>query len=332
MGGIAMISVLRTHTHGKASGHEELTLDNLRPGSWINAVAPTRRELEDIARLVAVPLDFLTAATDIEESSRIDFEEADEDNGNTACMLLVINIPKHPESFDFDTLPLGIVLTDKIFITVCLEANDILPGPKGGVSGFCTWKRTRFLLQILYKTASTYLQYINEMNRMSDSIETALRQAMQNEELFKLMDLEKGMTFFTGALRSNRVAVDKLVRMLNNVQFKELVKVREEDEDLLEDVIVEYDQAYDMVRVYSDVLGGMMDAFASIISNNLNIVMKFLASMTIIISIPTVVSSFWGMNIGVPWTEARYAFVWVMGVAAGLSGVAAYWLWKKRMF
>ena len=327
-----MISVLRTHMHSKTQGHEELTLDNLRPGSWINAIDPTRQDLEDIARLTAVPLDFLSAAMDVEESSRIDFEEMDEDSGHTTCMLLVINIPKHPESFDFDTLPMGIVITGDYFITVCLEENGILPGPRGGVSGFCTWKRTRFLLQVLYKTAATYLQYINEMNRMSDRIEDALRQSMKNEELFKLMDLEKGMTFFTGALRSNRVAVDKLVRMLNNTQFQELVKVREEDEDLLEDVIVEYDQAYDMVRVYSDVLGGMMDAFASIISNNLNIVMKFLASITIIISIPTVVSSFWGMNVGVPWGGARNGFMWVMGLAFTLSSAAAYWLWKKRMF
>jgi magnesium transporter len=291
--------------------------------------------MEDIARLTSVPLDFLAAATDVEESSRIDFEEADEDNGHTACVLLVINIPKHPQSFGFDTLPLGIIITSDVFITVCLEENNVLPGPKGGIGGFCTWKRTRFLLQILYKTAATYLQYINEMNRMSDHIEDALRQSMKNEELFKLMDLEKGMTFFTGALRSNRVAVDKLVRTLHNLntgQFQKVIKMREEDEDLLEDVIVEYDQAYDMVRVYSDVLGGMMDAFASIISNNLNIVMKFLASMTIIISIPTVVSSFWGMNVGIPWSEMRYGFAAVMGLAVGLSGIAAYWLWKKRMF
>jgi magnesium transporter len=321
--------------HRKDLGHEELSLDNLRPGSWINAIDPTRRELEDIARLTSVPLDFLTAATDVEESSRVDFEESDGDNGHTACLLLVINIPKHPQGFGFDTLPLGIVVTDNVFITVCLEENNVLPGPNGGVGGFCTWKRTRFLLQILYKTAATYLQYINEMNRMSDRIENALRQSMKNEELFKLMDLEKGMTFFTGALRSNRVAVDKLVRTLNNMNntpFQKVIKMREEDEDLLEDVIVECDQAYDMVRVYSDVLGGMMDAFASIISYNLNIVMKFLASMTIIISIPTVVSSFWGMNVGIPWSEARYGFTWVMGLAVGLSGIAAYWLWKKRMF
>ena len=325
-----MISVLRTHTNLKTPGHEELSLDNLRPGSWINMTAPTRQELEDVARLVAVPLDFLSAALDIEESSRIDVEEMDEDSGYDACILVVINIPKHPESFDFDTIPLGIVITPDTFITVCLEENPILPGPRGGVSGFCTWKRTRFLLQILYKTAGTYLQYINEMNRMSDKIEEALRRSMKNEELFKLMDLEKGMTFFTGSLRSNRVAVDKLVRTLKNPQFDELIKLREEDDDLLEDVIVEYDQAYDMVRVYSDVLGGMMDAFASIISNNLNIVMKF--SVTIIISIPTVVSSFWGMNVGVPFQEHPSGFLWVMLVALGLSGAAAYWLWKKRMF
>ena len=327
-----MISVLRTHTNLKNLGHEELSLDNLRPGSWINMIAPTRQELEDVARLAAVPLDFLSAALDVEESSRIDFEETDEESGYNACMLMVINIPKHPESFDFDTLPLGIIVTDTSFITVCLEENPILPGAMGGVSGFCTWKRTRFLLQLLYKTAGTYLQYINEMNRMSDKIEEALRQSMKNEELFKLMELEKGMTFFTGALRSNRAAVDKLVRMLKNPQFQELVKVREEDEDLLEDVIVEYDQAYDMVRVYSDVLGGMMDAFASIISNNLNIVMKFLASVTIIISIPTVVSSFWGMNVDVPFGRHPSGFLWVMGIAFGLSTAAAYWLWKKKMF
>ena len=327
-----MITVLRTHMTQKNPGHDEMSLDALRHGSWINMIAPTRQELEDVSRIACVPLDFLSAAMDIEESSRIDIEEADEESGYNASMLMVINIPKHPGSFDFDTLPLGVVLTESCFITVCLEENPIVPGPTGGVSGFCTWKRTRFLLQLLYKTADTYLRYINEMNRMSDTIEKALRQSMKNEELFKLMELEKGMTFFTGSIRSNRVAVDKLLRVLKNPQFQELVKMREEDEDLLEDVIVEYDQAYDMVRVYSDVLGGMMDAFASIISNNLNIVMKFLASVTIIISIPTVVSSFWGMNVIVPLAEHPDGFFRVFLIAFGLSAAAAVWLWRKRMF
>ena len=123
------------------------------------------------------------------------------------------------------------------------------------------------------------------------------------------MDLQKGMTFFTGSIRSNRVATDKLVRAFRNPQFQELVKLREEDEDLLEDVIVEHDQAYDIVRVYSDVLGCMMDAAASIISNNLNIVMKFMAAVTIILSIPTLVSGLWGMNVGLPFSEHPKAFL-----------------------
>jgi magnesium transporter len=316
----------------RTSEHEALSMDELHRGSWISAVAPTRQELEDIARLTSVPPDFLAAATDVEESSRIDFDEADEQGDYAASLLMVINIPKHSEGFDFDTLPLGIIVTGDVLITVCLEENAILPGPKSGFGNFCTWKRTRFLLQILYRTADAYLRCINEMNRRSDRIEATLRRSMKNEELFRLMDLEKGMTFFTGALRSNRVAIDRLTRMLKNTQFHELLKMGEEDEDLLEDVIVECDQAYDMVRVYSEVLGSMMDVFASIISNNLNIVMKFLASMTIILSIPMVISGFWGMNVGVPLTGAPHAFALLMALALALSAAAAWWLWKKRMF
>ncbi|MCR5347107.1 MAG: magnesium transporter CorA family protein [Fretibacterium sp.] len=327
-----MISVLRTHMHQKNAGHEELSLDALRRGSWINMIMPTRQELEDVARITSVPLDFLSAALDVEESSRIDIEEMDEDTGYTSSLLVVINIPTHPESFSFDTIPLGIVITEHYFITVCLEANPILPGSAGGVSGFCTWKRTRFLLQILYKTAVTYLQYLNEMNRMSDAIEKSMRKAMKNEELFRLMDLQKGMTFFTGSIRSNRVAADRLTRVFRNPQMQELVKLREEDEDLLEDVIVEHDQAYDMVRVYSDVLGGMMDAAASIISNNLNIVMKFLAVVTIILSIPTLMSGLWGMNVGVPFAEHPYGFLIVALISVGVSAAATLWLWWKKMF
>ena len=326
-----MISVLRTNTNQKNPGHEDLSLDTLRHGSWINLVTPTRQELEDVARIASVPLDFLTAAMDAEESSRIDVEEADEDSGCDTSLLMVLNIPKHPKSFSFDTLPLGIVITESAFITVCLEENVILPGASGGVRGFCTWKHTRFLLQILYRTAGAYLQYLNEINRMSNSIEQAMRQSLQNEELFRLMDLEKGLTYFTGSIRSNRVAIDKLLRVLKNPQYQELVKMREEDEDLLEDVIVEYDQAYDMVRVYSDVLGDTMDAFASIISNNLNIVMKFLASVTIILAIPAAVSSFWGMNVRLPLMDSPNGFFWVSLIALFLSVVATLWLWRRRM-
>jgi magnesium transporter len=228
-------------------------------------------------------------------------------------------------------LPLGIILTSDYIITVCIEENDILPGAAGGINNYCTWKKTRFLLQILYKTAAIYLRNINEMNRISDRLEVRLRQSMRNEELFKMMDLERGMTYFTGAIRSNRVMIDKLSRIFQNNQLSDIVKLREEDEDLLEDVKIENDQAYDMIRLYSDVIGGMMDAFASIISNNLNIVMKFLASVTIIIAVPTAVASFWGMNVPVPYSQHHFGFWIVLGFSATVASIATWWLWKRKM-
>lgn len=324
-----MITVQRTLANGTAQ--ENLTLETLKPGSWINVIHPTRDELETIARLTGAPADFVMAAMDVEESSRVDYEEYDEETGLGACMLVVINIARHPESFDFDTLPIGIVVTGDYIITVCMEENDILPGSPGGITNYCTWKRTRLLLQILYKTAVVYLRYINEMNRMSDRLESDLRKSMRNEELFKMIDLEKGMTFFTGALRSNRVMIDRLIRIFHNKQFTDVVKIREEDEDLLEDVKIEHDQAYDMIRLYSDVISGMMDAFASIISNNLNIVMKFLASVTIIIAVPTAVASFWGMNVPVPFIDHPNGFYIVTAIATAIAGAATWWLWKRKM-
>lgn len=320
-------SVLRTHTHQGSTAHEELTIDGLRRGSWIALTAPTQQELEDVARLTSVPLDLLTAALDADESSRISLEEADEDMGHDASMLMVFSVPKRMEDLHFDTIPLGIIITRRYLITVCLEEIPVLPA-----QGSCTWERTRLLLQILRETASTYLRYINEMDRTSNAIEKAIRRSRKNEELFKLMDLQKGMTFFTGALRSDRAALERLLRALKDPKSQELIKVREEDEDLLEDVIVEYDQAYDMVRVYSDVLGGMMDAVASIISNDLNIVMKFLAAVTIVLAIPAVVSGLWGMNVAVPLADHPAGFALVLLLALGLSAAATIFLWRKRMF
>jgi len=212
-----------------------------------------------------------------------------------------------------------------------MEEDDILPGTAGGISNYCTWKKTRFLLQILYKAATVFLRNINEMNKMSDRLETNLRKSMRNEELFRMIDLEKGMIYFTGALRSNRVMIDKLSRILQNSQFPDIVKMRKDDEDLLEDIKIEIDQAYDMIRLYSEVISGMMDAFASVISNNLNIVMKFLASITIILAIPTAIASYWGMNVPVPFTVHQFGFFIVFGISIAIASIATWWLWKRKM-
>ncbi|WP_443684197.1 magnesium transporter CorA family protein, partial [Phascolarctobacterium succinatutens] len=159
-----------------------------------------------------------------------------------------------------------------------------------------------------------------------------LRQSMENSELFNLLDLQKSLTYFSTSLRSNSIVLERLLRLRNATQSQHLIKVYEEDEDLLDDVIIEYKQAVEMVEMYSHILNSMMEVFASIISNNLNLVMKFLASVTIILAIPTLISGLWGMNVPVPFAENPFGFLIVISLAACIAIGTAFLLWKKRMF
>jgi magnesium transporter len=199
-----------------------------------------------------------------------------------------------------------------------------------GPRSFSTYKKTRFLFQVLHKSATLFLKYLKQINRRTDEIEHDLRQSMKNREMFQLLELQKGLTYFTASLRSNGIVLEKLLRLRSNVQLQHLITMYEEDEDLLEDVIIENKQAIEMVEMYSNILSSMMDAFASIISNNLNIVMKFLASVTIILAIPTMISSFFGMNVDVPFGE-NGGFLYVSLLAAAATGLSAFGLWRKGM-
>jgi magnesium transporter len=314
-----MITVYKSEDRGI----RQLEFPALEPGCWVNIVAPKGDEIAAVSSLTGIPADYITTALDPEETSHIETDDG--------VLLVVINVAKSASEFDFDTVPLGVILTPDYIVTVSLEGNDILPRSVVSMNGFCTYKRTRFLLQILYKTATAFLRYLGQINRRSNQIENNLRHAMKNEELYQLFDLEKSLTYFSAALRSNRVVIERLLRLIQNGQMREIVKMREDDEDLLEDVQIEYNQAYEMVQMYSNVLSGMMDAFASIISNNLNIVMKFLASVTIIISVPTAIASFWGMNVDVPWGGSPFGFVFVLVVSVTLSALSTFWLWRKGM-
>ena len=155
---------------------------------------------------------------------------------------------------------------------------------------------------------------------------------MENAELFNLLDVQKSLTFFSASLRSNYIVTEKILRLRSTNQLQHLIKMYEEDEDLLEDVIIEYKQAIEMVEMYSHILNSMMEVFASIINNNMNLVMKFLAGVTILLAIPTVLSGLWGMNVQVPFHDNDYAFFIVVGIAAAIAITFAYFLRKKRMF
>jgi magnesium transporter len=160
---------------------------------------------------------------------------------------------------------------------------------------------------------------------MSLNIERELHKSMKNKELIQLLDLEKSLVYFSTSLRGNEIVLEKMLKL-------DAIKKYPEDEDLLEDVIIENKQAIEMANIYSNILSGMMDAFASVISNNLNIVMKFLTSVTIVLTIPTMIASFFGMNVPVPLSMQPYAFIIIIAISLGLSTILALFMAKKKMF
>lgn len=304
---------------------QELSLKTLEKGAWINLVAPTPYELKVVNHLTGAEPDFLRAALDDEERSHTDVED-------TSVMILT-NVPVMRGQDSYDTLPLGIVLTKEYIITVCLEETPVLAEfNENAFKLFRTFKRTRFLFQILYKSVTLYLRYLRQISKHSEEIEANLRRSMENSDILRLLELQKGLTYFSAALRSNGAVLDKLLRLRSNQAMTPIIKVYEEDEDLLEDVIIENKQAREMAELYGQIFARMADTFASIISNNQNLVMKFLAAMTIILAIPTVISSFFGMNVPVPFTNDEKAFIYIAGLSLAIAAAASYFLWKEDMF
>ena len=313
-----MIRIFKTED---GAMHEK---EEMQPGCWIALTNPTASEIIDIADAYQIDPDHLKAPLDEEERSRIEVEEE--------YTLVLVDIPSIEERSGKDwfvTIPLAIIMTNDVLITVCLEETPVLTSfMDGRVRDFHTFMKTRFILQILYKNATQFLQYLRIIDKKSEVIERKLHQSQKNEELIELLELEKSLVYFTTSLRSNEVVLEKLLRT-------EKIKKYPEDTDLLEDVIVENKQAIEMANIYSGILSGTMDAFASVISNNLNIVMKFLATVTIVMSIPTMVASFYGMNVnsrGMPFANHPYGFVIVLGFALALSLLVAYIFNKKDLF
>ncbi|MDO4267299.1 MAG: magnesium transporter CorA family protein [Eubacteriales bacterium] len=299
-------------------------IEEAESGCWIALTNPTATEVLEVANRYHIDPDDIKAPLDEEERSRIETEDH--------YSLIVVDIPLIEERNEKDwyvTIPMGIIMAEEAIVTVCLEDTPVLTAfMDGRVRNFHTYMKSRFILQILYKNASMYLQYLRIIDKKSEVVERELHKSQRNQELIELLELEKSLVYFTTSLRSNEVVLEKLLR-------SEKIKKYPEDTDLLEDVIIENKQAIEMANIYSGILSGTMDAFASVISNNLNIVMKFLATITIVMSIPTMVASFYGMNVneaGMPFANSPYGFVIVLGFAALLSGLVALIFSKKNLF
>ena len=240
--------------------------------------------------------------------------------GDLEKLVQELNIP-------FTTLPVGIILTKDLIVTICLKANIVWENfiMNIKVIDFSSTNRNRLILHFFQRTAVLYLVYLKEVNKRTTAVEEMLHKAMKNEELIKLLNLEKSLVYFTTSLRSNELMMERLQR-------SDILQFKSEDNDFLEDTIIDNKQAIETANIYSNILSGMMDAFASIISNNLNIVMKFLTSVTIILMLPTLVASIYGMNVRLPFQDSPYAFIITICILFTLSVIGVLIFIKRNWF
>ncbi|MEG2174885.1 MAG: magnesium transporter CorA family protein [Oscillospiraceae bacterium] len=287
-------------------------------GCWVNVTAPSPEEIASLVADFDLDPNYISESLDDEESSHIEKEGVD--------TLLIMDTPMmqpNDQNVSYYTIPIGIIATRHSVITISLGENPVFDDFANGRIRDCnTDFKAKFILQLMFKTATRFLQHLKQIDKMSMFIEKQLRKSMRNKELIQLLELQKSLVYFNTSLASNAITIKKF----SNGKY---VRLYEEDEDFLEDVLIEIKQAQEMASIYLNILSGTMDAFASVISNNLNIVMKVLASITVVISIPTMISGFYGMNVGNIPIQNFWFPILLSAVVMGLAGLILY---KKDMF
>lgn len=313
-----MIKIYNTNVETNVTTEEK----EIKKGCWINMVSPSEKEIKKVCEEVNISDDFIRYSLDYEEKARIDME----DDGTTLFIIDVPVMEKEQEFEIYTTMPVGlIVVRDDYFITVSLKKNKIISGLENNVTKkITTYKKSRFIFQFFYENASVFLKLLKQINKETEVAESILKKTLQNRELLKLLNLEKSLVYFTTSLKSNEVVMEKTLR-------GKIIKLYDEDEDILEDAIVENKQAIEMSKIYSDILNGTMDAYASIISNNLNGVMKRLTSITIILAIPTLIASLWGMNVPVPFQNNEWGFPILAVLMTVITFITIVWLKVKDL-
>ena len=259
--------------------------DDIEKNCWINMIDPDDMEIRRVAESVGVSPSTLRVALDEEETSYVDV--TDEEH-----TFITLDIPIVDDSSNvmYSTVPLGIIITDSNLITVCLKENTLLSEFENNPpKNLNTAESTQFVLALMFRMANRYLQYLRQINKISNSIEERLYESQKNKEVVELLGIQKSLLFFTTSLNANQKTMDKILK-------GKALRMSDDDKETMEDVMIEIRQAIEMSSTYSEILAGTMDAFASLISNNLNAIMKVLTVLTILMTIPTMVFSYYGMN------------------------------------
>lgn len=300
--------------------HEE---ERLQGGVWVQMISPSQQECESLAETLNVDIDDIKAALDEEESSRIELQD-----GYT---LILVDIPTTEIRHDkqsYTTIPLGIILTQDIIVTVCTEDTPVLKNfVQNRVKEFSTKKRLRFVYQILYRTAAIYQMNLRIIDKRRTEIEERIGEHTEDVDLIDLHELESTLVYFATSLRANGVVLDRLTRYKRLEQYPE-------DKELLGDVIVENQQAIEMTSIYRDIINGTRELMSSVIDNRLNNVMKYLTSITIVMAIPTVISGIYGMNVDerwMPFADTPHGFLIICVLTLLICIITMFVLRKKKM-
>ena len=307
----------------KNINHQTVEIESPENGTWVNILPPLKQqEFTNLSEELDIPLDFLTDSLDIDERPR--FEE--EDN----VKLIVIKTPTENNSFNesdayYITIPICIILTHNQIVTVNSFENGAIKKFLNTFQNRHPDKKNMMVLKVIEKITQTYLEFLKEINQRRNLMEQKLYASNRNEELLELMKIQKSMVYFVTALRSNEILLLKMART-------NFLGLTDEEKEFLDDLAVDMSQALEMANIYTNILSSTLDAFASIINNNMNNVLKRLTSITIILSLPALVTGIYGMNVPIPYSDSHYAFYIPILLSVGISIIISWYFMKKKWF
>lgn len=312
-----MITIHKTSASGALQ-----TIDAFEKNSWINMVAPSKEEIRGIVERFNIPIEFLEDPLDLEESARIEYDE------DTNCTLIINDLPivddNSPQLDSYITIPIGIILGGDFIVTICSQAtNSVENVLKKNVN---TSMKNRFALEVLLSISTQYIMKLKKLNKQRLKIESNLKESLTNKQLYKIMEIEKSLVYFLTSLKANGDVITKLFRTHS-------IKLYEDDEDLLEDVKIENNQGIETTELYTRILDSITGSYSSLISNELNNTMKTLTLFTVFLTLPTLIFSFFGMNVALPISgQEPGSWITTLVLSAILMLVIAVSLWKRRIF
>ena len=308
---------MRKYLYSETGGFVEK--NNWLPNCWVNVECPDKSDFDFLTKDLKVPESFLEDIADVDERPRTDTEEN--------WLLTIIRIPLQQQgSIPYTTIPIGIITNNEIIVTICYHSTEMIPDfiDHTRRKGIVVRNKFELILRLIYSSAVWFLKYLKQINNDVTAAEKELEKSIRNEDLLQLMKLQKTLVYFNTSIRGNEVMIGRLKNIFQDTNYLDL--------ELLEDVVIELKQAYNTVNIYSDILTGTMDAFASIISNNVNAIMKRMTSLSITLMIPTLIASFYGMNVDIHLESFPHAFIFIILLSAILSAVTFVWFRRIKWF